>query len=265
MPRRIVIHAGFHKTGTSTVQQVLREQRPVLKPYLRSLLGWSMRDVLSAARGYSTWRDPLTLDKFARRFRTLLERQGDMPRRVLCLSAEELAGHLPGREALADYGAAPDLAAEMARVVAAVFPGVELVFLYTTRDPSAWLESAYWEHVKSSSMTLDFDSFRARHGAAAALDAIVDRIARAQPHPVHRARLEDCRTLAGGPAAPLLRLCDVPEPVIAGLPPPPVANARPDAATLRALLDANRRHADRDRRAAAKRAILAARQETDLD
>ena len=257
MPRRIVIHAGFHKTGTSTVQQVLRSNRAALKPYLRSVLKWGMSDLLHAARGYSTWRDTATLDKFARRFRGLLQRHSDMPRRTLCLSAEELSGHMPGRENIPDYAAAPVLANEMARVAQEVHPKAELVFFYSTRDPESWLESAYWEHVKSSAMTQDFDAFRAGNPDAADLDGIIDRIAAALPD-VHCARIEAHRDI---PAAPLLALAGVPDAVIGGLPPAPRANARPDRATLHALLDANRRYTNREERIAAKQALLQPRQE----
>ena len=31
MPRRIILHAGFHKTGTSSIQATLRENRVALK------------------------------------------------------------------------------------------------------------------------------------------------------------------------------------------------------------------------------------------
>lgn len=256
MPRRIVIHAGFHKTATSTTQQVLRGNRAALRPYLRSLLKWGMEDLLHAARGYSTWRDPLTLAKFRRRFRALMAAQDNMPRRTLCLSAEELSGHMPGREGIADFGAAPVLAAEMARIAHKTYPEADTLFFYSTRAPLDWLRSAYWEHVKSSSLTLDFGAFRDGFPDASDLDAIVDRVAEAQPCPVHRARIEDHRD---APAAPLLRLCEVPEDVIAALPPAPRANARRDPDTLAALLEANRRYRDRDQRKAAKQAILQAK------
>lgn len=260
MPRRIVIHAGFHKTGTSTVQQVLRENRASLKPHLRSVLKGQMQDLLHAARGYSTWRDPLTLAKFARRFETLLRGISPMPRRVLCLSAEELSGHLPGREGIGDYAAAPILAAEMARIIARVHPGTPVAFYYSTRAPQAWLRSAYWEHVKSSSLTMDWDDYAETYAESADLDAIADAVAAAQPHPVHRARLEDAAALPAGPATPLLTLCGVPPERQARLHIPAPVNESRDDAVLLALLAANRDYPDRDARVAAKRAILKAAQ-----
>lgn len=261
MPRQIVIHAGFHKTGTSSVQQVLRLNRPHLKPFMRSVLKGSMTDLTHSARGFSTWRDPLTLAKFRRRFETLLSRHADMPRRTLCLSGEELAGHLPGRGTLTDYCAAPVLAAEMARVAGRIHPRAKVVFYYSTRAPEPWLQSAYWEHVRSSSMTMGWQEFGSTYAGAADLDRIVDEIASAQPHDVHRARLEDSAIMTSGPATPLLALCGVAPSMIKALAMPPPANERHDEAVLLALLAANREYPDRQARRAAKQAILRAAQE----
>lgn len=263
MPRRIVIHAGFHKTGTSSVQQVLRGNRPLLKPFVRSALKGTMRELLHAARGYSTWRDPLTLAKFSRRFRALMESHANMPRRCLCLSAEELSGHLPGRGRLADYSAAPKLAAEMARVARQAFPRTELLFFYSTRAPESWLRSAYWEHVRSSSLTLDWEEFRQTYAPAADLDRILKDIAAAQPDPVHGARLEHSKDLVAGPATPVLELCGVPDDILRRLVLPPPANEQKNEAVLLALLAANRDYPDVEARKRAKQAILGAAQEED--
>lgn len=265
MARRVVIHAGFHKTGTSSVQQLLRANRPALKPHLRSLLKGQMRDVTSAARGYSTWRDPLSLDKFQTRFAALLAGLPPMPRRVLCLSAEELSGHLPGRGNLRDYSAAPFLAAAMASAAKAVLPRTELAFYYSTRGAESWLRSAYWEHVRSSSLTMAWEDYAQTYAASADLNGIVDAVAAIQPHPVHRAPLEASAGQRAGPASPLLDLCGVPPDDQARLVPGPPANERHDDTVLLALLAANRDYTDRDARNAAKRAILREAQESTRD
>ena len=109
MPRRIIIHAGFHKTGTTTIQATLRENRVALKKQIALRLRWHMKDIVTAARGYSIDLDPLTLVKLQSRFGGMVNELPGMPRRTLIISAEELSGHLPGRGGLADYGAAPVL------------------------------------------------------------------------------------------------------------------------------------------------------------
>ncbi len=261
MPRRIVIHPGFHKTGTSTIQHVLKANRPVLRPWMQSVLRGQMRMIVAAARGYSTWRDPVSLFKFSSRFKAFLDALRPPGGRVLCLSAEELSGHLPGRGDLVDFSAAPVLAARMAAIAARRFPGVEILFFYSTRAPGAWLESAYWHHVKASSMTLDWEDYARRYAPSADLEAMVDAVAEALDHPVHSARLEDTLSLPAGPAQPLLELCGIPPDIIRALPAPPPVNRRPDRQVLLELLAVNRRYDDPEARQAAKAAILQAAQE----
>jgi len=257
MPRRIILHPGFHKTGTSSVQAILRANRALLKPHVALRLRWQMKDLLHAARGYSTWRDPLTLLKAEYRFDALLDALPRMPRRTLVLSAEELAGHMPGRGNLADYSAAPDLLETFTRSLRRRFPRAEIMVYLSTRDPADWIASAYWEHVKASSMTLDLATFTARYAPAADLDAVAETIARRLPCPVHHARLEACRDLPLGPATPLLDLCALPPEVLAQITVPPPENQRLPAELLQALLDANRQHADDpEARRRAKTALL---------
>jgi hypothetical protein len=244
MPRRIILHPGFHKTGTSSLQATLRANRSALKPHVALRLRWQMKDLLHATRGYSTWRDPLTLLKAEHRFDALLDTLPRMPRRTLILSAEELAGHLPGRGDLADYSAAPELLDSFIRSLRQRFSRAEIMVYLSTRDPAEWIASAYWEHVKASSMTLDLAEFTARYAPAAALDTVVETIARRLPCPVHHARLEACCDLPLGPATPLLDLCELPPEVMAQLTLPPPENRRLPADLLQALLDANRQHAD---------------------
>lgn len=256
MPRRIIIHAGFHKTGTSSLQACLRENRVAMKKQVALRLRWHMKDLVAATRGYSTWRDPLTLIKVQHRFFSLLDELPGMPRRTLIISAEELAGHLPGRGELADYTAAPVLLYAFWEIARERFPEAEILLYLSTRAPDPWLKSAYWEHVKASSMTMDFDAFREKYHKAGNLTDMVAEIASRVPTPVHHCALEDCKDRPLGPAQPLLDLCDLPMDVQVELIRPSLENARLGDDVLAALLEANRTHDDPDTRKAAKQAIL---------
>ncbi len=257
MPARVILHMGFHKTGTSTVQQVLRANRKVLGKHLAIRLKPQMVPLLKACRGYSTWRDPLSLAKVADRFDTLLADLPGMPKRTLVVSGEELSGHMPGRGALATYAAAAPLAEVFVRAIARRFPKAEVAIIFGTRAPDAWLRSAYWEHVKSSSLTLDFDGFAARYAEGAALDDAVDAVRSSVACDVVSTSLENCRDARFGPATPLLELCDLPQEVLEQATPVEAANTRLPQDVLQQLLQANRDHPDRDARKAAKQAIIA--------
>ncbi|MEL7098037.1 MAG: hypothetical protein AAGM84_04340 [Pseudomonadota bacterium] len=258
MPRRVVLHIGFHKTGTSSVQAVLRANRAVLKRHAALRLKPQIKELLHGSRGYSTWRDPLSLAKTARRFDAMLGALPGMPRRALIVSAEELSGHMPGRGDLMDYGAAPELVRVYAGSVRKRFPEAQLVIYAGIREAEAWLRSAYWEHVKSSSMVLDFDAFADRYAAAADFAAILDRVAERAEVDVTSGALEAHQDDALGPAAGLFAQCDMPPDILSALAPVPATNTRLPEAVLLDLLAANRAYADRDARKAVKKAILAA-------
>lgn len=256
MPRKIVLHAGFHKTGTSTVQAVLRTNRKTLMPALAIRLKGQMAELMSATRGYSTYGTPDALDKVSRRFDALLAELPGMPRRALLLSAEELSGHMPGRGPLADYSAAPVLMYQFWQRARVKFPETPIVFCFATRAADAWQRSAWAEHVKSSGMRLDLNEYCTRYPLASDLDAVVREVRRRVPAPVHSYALEDCANLPLGPADPVLDLCDIPDDIRSALTPEPPQNTRLGDDILAALLRINRTHNDTDARNAAKASLL---------
>lgn len=256
MPRKIVVHAGFHKTGTSTVQAVLRANRKALMPALAIRLKGQMQELMHATRGYSTYVTPDALDKVRRRFDALLNDLPGMPRRTLLLSAEELSGHMPGRGPLADYSAAPVLMYQLWQCAQARFPQTPVVFCFATRAPDAWQRSAWAEHVKSSGMRLDFAEYAARYATACDLAGVVSEVRRRVPAPVHSYALEDCATLPLGPADPVLDLCNIPDDIRSTLIPQPPQNTRLGEDVLAALLEINRAHTDTDARNGAKAQLL---------
>lgn len=257
MPHRVIIHAGFHKTGTSTVQTTLRENRVALKKHIALRLRWHMKDIVAAARGYAHDHDPLTLIKLQTRFGKMMNDLPGMPRRTLVISAEELTGHLPGRGQTLDYSAAPVLLYAYWEIAQARFPRAEILIYLSTRATKPWLASAHWEHVRSSDMTLELPEFCDRYQKVADLTATVAEITDRLPTPVHSTALEDCADLPLGPTDPLLDLCDIPAALRATLVPVPKTNQRPGPEVLAAMLEVNRTVQDTEQRKAAKEAILA--------
>jgi len=257
MPRRLVIHAGFHKTGATSIQQTLKLNRPVLKPVMRSVFRPGMKGVVAAARSFSGSRDALARARFHNRFGEFLYEQPPMHRRVLCFSAEELSGYLPGTPGVPSYRAAVNLAQDMADSAKLIFPYAELVFYYSTRNPEDWLSSIYSEHLKTSSLTMSFDAFASKFKEASDLDRIIEQIAGVVSAKVVHSRVEETFGETFGPATRLLDICEVPQEVRDQMTRPGPPNRRPDPSVTQALLEANRSISDKDTLRAAKAEILA--------
>ena len=254
---RILVHAGFHKTGTTTVQRTLRTNRPALKSRLVIALPWKLRPLLHAARAYSVYGDPLALAKFTHRAENFVAELPPLSRRDLILCSEELSGHLPGRGGIPDYRATVPLMQELTQALLRRYPEADLSVVYSTRKPERWLESAFWEQVKSSNQTLSLVAFCKQYADAADFGSVLDQIrASIAPARVKTFSLEDCSTARLGPAEPLLTLAGIPQSTLAELTLVEPANTRLPQKVLDHLLLLNRTIEDSPSRTAAKRAYL---------
>ncbi|WP_370285179.1 hypothetical protein [Pseudooceanicola nanhaiensis] len=246
---RIVIHAGFHKTGTSTPQAWLGAARGPLRPHAKIVPARGMQALLHACRACSTLPEPKSPAKVAARAEAFARGIAGLKGRALILSADALSGHPPGRPGIDSCAAAPVLLAELTAALARRFPRAAIHVALTTRAPGPWLRSAHREHLRSAAITEDAASFAARLRPAADLSAAEAAVAAGLPHPVHRPPLE----ATPDPRAALLRLAGVPDTARAALPPPRHRNAARPAA-LDDLLHINRTISDRAARRDAKTA-----------
>ena len=130
---RVIIHAGFHKTGTTSLQQFLEINAAPLAPYVRVILKPQMEDVASCARdcsnasflGASIFRRAA----FRRQFADLLQRTSLKSGQTLLISCEALVGRMPGRENVRAFDAAVGLAKDMVKVAEKHFNDLDLTFL----------------------------------------------------------------------------------------------------------------------------------------
>lgn len=237
----ILVHAGFHKTGTSSLQQSLAANRAALAPAARVLLRDDMRGLTEAARAYSrTLEDvewALFLYEAALVFTAL---DPDDPRPVL-ISSEDLSGDMPFRHGRSDYAAASQLMAGLRDTAARHLPAARISFLFTTRAAGPWVRSCHAQHVCASRMTETLEAYSARALPHADLGAMATRIAAAvAPAPLHRAALEEIGTRPLGPLDALLDLAGIDPALRARLTPVPPANRALPEETLAALLTLNR-------------------------
>lgn len=256
---RLILHPGFHKTGTSSLQAFLFANRARLAPWCRLVLAPELAAPLRHATRFATRGDPLDLAAFTADFAELCQSiaSEDLSGRTLAISCEGLSGRTPGKNGIRDYRAAEPLAQAMQRVIRAVWGRrAETILVYTTRAPGPWLSSAWRHNLRGYRITEDFAQFCERYAAAADLPAVVARIAAALPKTrVQGVALEDVQDCPAGPAEAILRLLDLPAPVLAGLEDPGLRNRGGSEDEALAMLALNRSRLD-DAEVKARKAAL---------
>lgn len=235
---RLIIHPGFHKTGTTSLQRVLELNVELLNPYVRVILKPAMEDVLQATKDYSNYaqsgdfRDwagrQYYARVFSRRFRHLLKSNAQLDGKALLISSEELFGRLPGRDGIQDYRAAPMLARLMQSAVLSVFGNsVELTLFCTTRQPDDWMQSTYAHLLQYSRLSMDFATFSKKYACASDLDKVLQQtVSQCGAARVHVSELETSATLPLGTASELLELLELPTETLQALQPAKILNVR---------------------------------------
>ena len=253
---RILLHPGFHKTGTSSIQHFLWSNRQALAPHLAIVLLRHLKPVVRMACRFSRFQNPIDLIDLVPALDAAMQDAAIAPRQDIVISCEGLLGHLPGWPGVDSYDAAPALMAYYTGYLQDRFPGADLQIVLTTRDAAGWLFSAYRHHLRGQRLTLTFDEFAARYETAADLNAVADAVAAAVDVPVMTVDLADMRDFPGGPGGAICDLMDLPEATFARLKPVGRGNAGPEAALWRQFLDLNR-SALADRAVQAEKARLA--------
>lgn len=237
MPRRLVVHAGFHKTGTTSIQRLLKHNRAAL-PDVQIILRPHMVALCEAARKYSVSRAAIDLGFVQYEAALVAE---TMRRDTILISSEDLSGHMPGRRGLTGYDAAPKLAAAMVEVWEEALPGTEILLVYSVRAPAPWLASCYDQHLRATRITTTREDYVDRFAASADLKTVVAEVnGMVEDAEVRSFALETASTARLGPGDALLALAGVPEAMRATLDPIAMANPGLSEAQQAAFLDLNR-------------------------
>ncbi|MEH6520210.1 hypothetical protein [Sulfitobacter sp.] len=203
--RRIIIHAGFHKTGTTSLQQTLRANRAALRPDIRLVLRPSMTALCETARAYSRSREDYDLGLVKYEAALLAETLQEEDANTILITSEDLSGHMPGRHGLHGYGATPHLMRALSVAFKAAAPDDELTFFFTTRAADPWLRSCYTQHLQASRMVWDEEDYLKRFKTSADHDKTLDLIKREiSDHALVSTSLEEHIERPLGPAEALL-------------------------------------------------------------
>ena len=241
MARQVIIHAGFHKTGTTTVQSTLMANGKRIWPTHALVLPKRINDVTRMATLHSVMQGPMTLSEFKSRLSGFLSGLQVGQKRGLILSAENLAGLIPGRRDHRGYETCPALMAATQECLHEVWgDDLELTFVFGLRARDDWLRSAYWQNLRSSRLTQAFDDFCASLDGLGLGDVVAGVRAAVPGANVRTMRLEETRELPLGPATPILEMARLRPDLREGLVAKPAANLSPSAEVIAACLALNR-------------------------
>ncbi|WP_386679620.1 hypothetical protein [Loktanella sp. R86503] len=254
---RILLHPGFHKTGTSSIQHFLWHNRAVLAPHAVPVLLRHLKPVVRMACRYSRYGNPADLIDIVDGMDAAIKQAEPRANQDIILSCEGLLGHLPGWPGVDSYAAAPALLTYLTGYFQDRYPKAQFDIVLTTRDPDSWLFSAYRHHLRGQRMTLSAAEFAATYVEAGNLNSDVNAIAAALGGvSVQSLDLSVMRDHPLGPGGAICSLLDLPAKVTASLSPVGAGNAGPEQSLWQQFLDLNRSDLD-DRAAQAAKAELA--------
>lgn len=239
--RQILLHPGFHKTGTSSIQHYLWLNRETLAPYFDLRMFRHMKSVVRAAALFSRTQSPLDLVDMVGLLDAVFEEHPVSPDKDLLISCEGLGGQLPGSPNVKDYGAMPTLITYLCGYLAERFPDAQVKIIFTTRGADDWLYSAYRQHLRGQRLTLDYKAFSARYQSAAQFDPIMSQVALAvEPLPVMQLPMEQAVLHPLGPGAMIVEQMNVPAALRASLLPVGRGNKGPGEKLWQEFLRTNR-------------------------
>ncbi|MBY6162276.1 hypothetical protein KUV73_15425 [Mameliella alba] len=239
---RVLIHPGFHKTGTTSLQRGADSQRRVLEPRVRLLLPHDMEQVNFAARRLSLGVVPKRVTALREALAGLASGIDSQDPRPLLISSEHLSGLMPGRKSVTGYDAAPEVLSHVVDVLSDHLTAASMTLWFTTRAPRPWLKSLYWQILRSQRLTEDLAGFSLRMQGAADHAAVVERVAAriGARAAVSATPLEACANGRLGPLGVALDRLGV---STVGLMPPDRQNVQPSDG-VEALLALNRSDMD---------------------
>ena len=262
--RRVIVHAGFHKTGTTSAQNFLRANGKHIWPRCSLVLPAKLRG--GAARmavRYSRFGTDAILDAFADDLHATLSAIDPGTSRKILISDENIAGRMPGRDGQMAYHATPTLMARAEDVICDVFGAeADVVFHFTTREPQSWLRSTYKHNLRTSRLVMNLAEYTQTYGPAADLAGVTEAVADAVTGTVYTIDLAD---LDGplGPARPLIELIELPDHRRRKLAPHPTMNKGPEDGLIDDLLALNRSNLSDEALIASKADLLGKAQDHD--
>jgi hypothetical protein len=257
---QVLLHLGFHKTGTSSAQGFLHANRTLIWPQAALVLPGRIRPVAHAVFNHGFERTRTSLSEITTAMRGVLAAMTLGPKRRIVISSENLLGPMPLGLTEAPYPEAAAIVRALLDGFAGLGWSVEVTLYLSTRAQEGWAESL-WAHQARKTQPVpfaeDLASFRARLGRvplAAQLDSLRAGL------PEGRFLVHDCADFAAmrfGAGQPFVDFLALPKPLQDQFRPVPRKNVSPPRPVTEELIALNRSALGADALAEAKRALLA--------
>ncbi|RNF33588.1 hypothetical protein [Paracoccus methylarcula] len=161
---RVLLHLGLHKTGTTSLQKFLEDNRAAIEPAAAILLPAQTREISRWAWRFHQLGDRDVLQVIREDFQQLLAALplGD---RDLIISDENLLGPMPRAQGADPYPHAATLIDTYRETLQILPKPPRLTVWLTTRDPQDWAISIHAHlarKIRAVRLTEDRDNFSAR-------------------------------------------------------------------------------------------------------
>ncbi len=259
--RRVLLHLGLHKTGTTVAQSFLYKNRQLIWPHFSLILPYKTRKtgLSDIATRHSVYRMNSTLAEFETGVRALLDPIDFGTSRGLILSEENFAGLRPSRNSAEGYWATPELATTLVeQVTDRLGPEpVDLTIYLSLRQREDWMRSLWAHDLRRTRLVQDYDGFRDAlndlPSPKETADMLQDRLPLVK---VQTEWMEDLRKRRFGPGAPFAAFLNLPRDKMFKLVAPEPHKARPTDDVLLELLELNRSALDDAALMAQKKALI---------
>lgn len=177
MQRRFILHAGFHKTATTSLQHFLIENSGVLSTQHSIWVSDFIKPISNKASKFSILRDTKILSEMAYRLQVYIEDEAKLHSKDIICSHEDFSGQLPGR---ADTNNHYDTIHETLPILCKTITDSglfsEIIVYFSSRNHEKWLESLYWHLVQNFDLKLDFNNFKIKYTTFPKLEEIINKI-----------------------------------------------------------------------------------------
>lgn len=182
-PARVLVHCGFRKAGSTSIQRMLRLNVDALAPKIDVFARTRLtKDIRKAAMGYVAPVRRTELAAIGLLAQRMRRRLGASAGKTVVISDENIFGNSLYRDDGTDIF---DWAAAILPLVETALDDCNPEFVLYTRNKNSWLQSAYSQAVMRSGAKQDFDAWIAPVRDRFDWDEGLGRVRKALKAPVH--------------------------------------------------------------------------------